>query len=216
MILKRGKKNLKHKDIIYCGLDNDSNSILLPARTRGLLDENIMKAESQIYKENKMPVTMKSVDDMDQFQRELYNVTQKNETTKFVMIYDETDPEIKKIKNNTMLLRTYLYLVSFLDMESYNEYEDGTKIDGWDYFNETFGAKITKGSYYELTQFLISEKGFTDVNWSYMKEDIDRLKSGTPTVGRYQYDGLESLTNLENEHKEALNSAQEEINASEG
>lgn len=219
-MLKRKKgKDLIKRHVILCGFDNEGDPILVNGRTRGFLDDNVIKAETEMYEEFQLPVQPKKVGQLTQAEKKLYDIRPENEDIKIIMVYDESNPKVREAKEKTADILKAIKLVTHFDMDRKIEYEDGSTIDGWQFFKDTFDIEIKKGSYYQLAKFLISNDGFMDDAWNTIISDIKAMKSGLKTLGDIHYeDMIETeleLDEIKEKHKEALGEIKEQIDASE-
>lgn len=223
MKLSRGKKKkLSKTNIINCGLDRDGEPILVYGITRGMLNNIILEAEEELYKEHNIPTKLKSVKQLNEVERELYNINERNEDVATILVYDETNPKVKSIRKSFFTIFTNIHKVASFDMNRKIEDEDGGEsFDGWEYFNDVFDADIEKGSYYQLAKFLSSEKGFTEYNWLAVDDDIKLLKEGVGTVGDEIYKNIlngtydsEEYKDFQEEHKEELEKVKKELEES--
>ena len=115
MKFKRKKSSITKTGIIYCGLDGDKEDILVNGISRGLLSNIRIEAEDQLFKEYRIPVKPKPISELDEVQRRLYDVREQNESSKFVMCYDETKLDVKQNNISAQTLKNAIYYVIWHD-----------------------------------------------------------------------------------------------------
>lgn len=188
--------------ILLLGYDGETNEpIMVNGKTRSYLDPNASKAEAELFKSLKLPKKALKVGHMTQEQKDLYSLNNKdNDASTLIMVHDTESPEYVKAQGELIKIRMAVKIVTFFDMDLHNEYEDGTKVTGWNEFN------LKKGDYLGMAKYLIQDDGLalSEEHLNDLWAEIDNMRNGLETDGNSIYKTMLLQMEEEDRQKEAL------------
>lgn len=197
--LKSNKnKSVVKQRIILLGRTQDNEPIFMHAETKSVLDAEYNKALSKLYNEVKLPIREKRPIELRAEEKELYNMRDESDRqSKMIVVYDETNPEFISKKNETEILRTLIYLVSFFKMDETVEDDNGNEITHW----EDWGLN-KKDGLLAVAKFIADKEkglGMSEKEIIELQKEIEALKSGKLTMGEYLLDISQDKINLKND-----------------
>jgi len=195
--LKSKSESLIKKGIICIGDDSEGNPILIEAKTRGLINKELIECETEIYKKYKVPIRQKDFRELTDQEKKMYKLGSEAEMIErgfIINMIDEDNPKVASIKNdiNTRLLTANL--ASYFNMEAQVEAVDGTIVDNWGRWG------ITSKKLVDLVEFLLDDingMGIGNLELSNIKEEIISIKTSQVTEGQQKLEQLQALEELE-------------------
>jgi len=201
------KESFVKRGVILIGYDDEKNPILIEAKTKGLLDKNVLECELEIYKNFQLPVKTVPQAMMSDAEKKVYEIEKtKGKILKTIMRYDETDPKFQKVKNDISTRKLVSEFVGYFDMDAKVEDTEGNEIDSW----ERWGIKDR--TLYGLVEFMIDDKngmGLSDIEIQNIIEEVSLLRMGKKTKGQSLLDA--SLNGIEKESQAMLKKVEAEL-----
>jgi hypothetical protein len=196
--MKKIKKNIKRMSNSKTGLIRVGYENYLYVKSVGIKSEKRTEAGLKFDERYKLPTKKRM---LQPFEVEALNKELKvKNVTNVLYEIDSTSKEYKRYIEERDLFVTMLEIAINIDgdVKAYED-EQGNEIDVWDFLD------LPKNDYFELTMYLAGEDGLNpsaeDV--SIMIKEIEKIKSGMPTLGEIE-NGLKDFIISEEDLEEEV------------
>jgi len=204
LIVKKNVTAIK-KGIGCMGKDSDGEFIFVNLKSRSALDATFNKIMAQIKQEYKLPMREKTLRDLSEIERDIYNIrTEEDMKNKLILCYKTEDPAYKETENEIKKMELVAHMVSFLDMDAIVADAEGNDITQWEWFG------ISAGNYLSLCKHIISEDGMylSEDSINLLSSEIMRVNNSEKTKGEIFLEAIDK----QNAELDIINELEADVN----